>query len=282
MRIGFIGAGKVGFSLGKFFACGGIDVSGYYSLHRSSAEEAAEFTATKAFMSYEDLLKESDAIFLTVPDGEISKVFGELAKLGISEKTICHCSGAMTVAEAFPRLSDTGAFGYSIHPLFPVDSKLTSYRELTGAFFCIEGDGPGLALWKDLIESLGSSVRVISSENKARYHAACVFASNLVCGLIQESIEMLASCGFSENDAEKALSPLIKSNIEHIINDGPTAALTGPVERGDSATLKKHLDTFNAEESEIYRALSEKLVGMAMKKHPDRDYRTLTELLKRG
>lgn len=51
MRIGFIGAGKVGFTLGKYFAVNGLDVAGYYSRNYRSAEEAAAFTCSEAFDS---------------------------------------------------------------------------------------------------------------------------------------------------------------------------------------------------------------------------------------
>lgn len=130
MKIGFIGAGKVGFSLGKFLTQAPIQLTGYYSRRSESAREAASFTGAKAYESPDQLVKESDAIFLTVPDGAISSVFLSLEKSLISEKMICHCSGAMTVAEAFPGISQTGAYGYSIHPLFPVSNKLTSYRDM--------------------------------------------------------------------------------------------------------------------------------------------------------
>ena len=71
MKIGFIGAGKVGFSLGKFFTAGGITMTGYFSRHRESAVEAAAFTNTKSYESLATIVKESDALFLTVPDGEM-------------------------------------------------------------------------------------------------------------------------------------------------------------------------------------------------------------------
>ena len=135
MKIGLIGAGKVGFTLGKFFAQGGVPVTGYWSRRRESAREAALFTGTKQYDSLKALVQDSDALFLTVPDGVISSVFQQLRKLDISGKQICHCSGVMTAGEAFPGIGSTGACGYSIHPLFPVSSKYEAYRELAGAFF---------------------------------------------------------------------------------------------------------------------------------------------------
>lgn len=270
----------MGFSLGKFFAEGGVPVTGYWSRHRESAQEAALFTGTKQYDALEALVQDSDALFLTVPDGVISSVFETLRELPISEKQICHCSGAMTAGEAFPGIGQTGAYGYSIHPLFPISSKYEAYRELAGAFFCLEGDGPHLSQWQSLLSSLGPTVQRISGASKVRYHAACAIASNLMCALVGESLELLETCGFSRDTALRAITPLMRSNLEHMIQDGPVTALTGPVERGDAATVEKHLNCFaSGEERELYRAASQKLVRLAGQKHPERDYRALETLL---
>lgn len=280
MKIGFIGAGKVGFSLGKFLARGHVQLTGYYSRRPESAREAASFTGARAYESTEELIRDSDAIFLTVPDGAISSVYQSLEKSLISEKILCHCSGSLSVSEAFPAIAQYGAYGYSIHPLFPVSSKLTSYRELSGAFFCIEGSGPHLGQWQELLQSLGAAVQIISGEDKIRYHAACAISSNLICGLVQESLELLETCGFSRSMALQAITPLLRSNLEHIVQSGPVAALTGPVERCDTKTVEKHLSCFSSEEErELYRWVSRKLVQLAAQKNPGRDYRALEDLL---
>ena len=72
IRAGFIGAGKVGFTLGKFFSSkagtDSIKVTGYYSRNTQSAEEAANFTGSEAFTDMGALIEASDVLFLTVPD----------------------------------------------------------------------------------------------------------------------------------------------------------------------------------------------------------------------
>ena len=142
MKIGFIGAGKVGFSLGQFFVQGGLPVTGYYSRHRGSAQEAAAWTGTKQYESLESLVRASDALFLTVPDGAIASVFAQLREFDLAGKQICHCSGALTAREAFPGVEETGAGHYSIHPLFPLCDKTVAWRELPGAFFLPGGPWP--------------------------------------------------------------------------------------------------------------------------------------------
>jgi len=279
MTIGFIGAGKVGFSLGKFFVKGGLPMTGYYSRHRESAQEAALFTETKPYDALAPLIHDSDALFLTVPDGEIASVFQQLRQYELKGKQICHCSGAMTAGEAFPGLDQTGAYGYSIHPLFPISSKRDAYRELSSAFFCLEGEGPHLEQWVERLWGLGAKVHLLPPNCKVRYHAACVAASNLVCALAQMSLELLEGCGFSQQEALSALAPLMRSNLEHLLQDGPTEALTGPVERGDISTVVKHLACLHGENEALYRAASRKLTPLAATRHPDRDWGPMNHLL---
>lgn len=283
MKIGFIGAGKAGFSLGKYFADGGGIVTGYCSLHEDSARAAAEFTGSRYFGELGELLEESGAVFLTVPDGAIRSVYDELCRYDITGRQICHCSGVMTAAEAFPDIRRRGAYGYSIHPLFPFNSKLESYGKMAGAFFCLEGDTEHLGEWRSFLEGMGLRAQVIDGAKKARYHAACAISSNLVCALVEESVELLTGCGFTRETALEALSPLIRQNTENILQFGPTAALTGAVERCDTETVKKHLGCFpTAKEREMYRAVSEKLTDLAKTKNLQTDYSELEKLLTGG
>jgi hypothetical protein len=84
----------------------------------------------------------------------------------------------------------------------------------------------------------------------------------------------------NEEDARKALTPLISGNVQHALNAGPAKALTGPVERGDITTLEKHMQVTDSEEDkELYRLLSKKLLPLAKAKNPDRDYSSLEDFL---
>lgn len=279
MKIGFIGAGKVGFSLGKYFAENGLEISGYYSRSESSALEAAHFTDSELFLSAEDLIYASDAVFLTVPDSAIKETYSALPKELLSGRQICHCSGAMSAEEAFPNIAKYSAKAASIHPLFPISSKTESYKELSNAFFCIEGDCA--KEWSAVLSGMGNPTRIITSDIKSRYHAACSVASNLVCGLMAESAELLEQCGFTEEEALSALEPLAMSNMKRIFTVGPTAALTGPVERNDVSTVKKHIACINGgNDSDIYRAVSKKLTEMAKERHPQADYTEMEKLLR--
>lgn len=263
MKIGFIGAGKVGFSLGRFFSERGIHVTGYYSQHVESAKAAAEFTSTKCYSNLKELIEESSYVFMTVPDGKIVEVYEQCKEYDISEVVFVHCSGALSIENVL-----------SIHPLFPISDKLNSYRELAGAFFCLEGDisnskiSKSLERWREFLEANAAGVKIIAPKDKVRYHAACVVASNLYVGLMYESVKLLNECGFTDKAALNALTPLVESNLKHILNDGPVQALTGPVERGDFSTVEKHIACLGTDkEKAMYSSVTEILKDVADEKH---------------
>lgn len=92
---------------------------------------------------------------------------------------------------------------------------------------------------------------------------------------------MLISCGFAEENARIALNPLMQGNMENIVQYGTLAALTGPVERNDIETIKKHIRCLSPREQKIYCELSKVLLEIAQKKHPQRDYSALETEMKK-
>lgn len=302
MKTGFIGAGKVGCSLGKYLCAHGVKVAGYYDRDTEAASDAAQFTKTTRYDAAETLAADCDVLFITVPDGLIRPVLLDLMKGcevkeddggGTGEKTasrsilegkfLCHCSGSLSSREVFQGIEAAGAFGYSVHPLFAVSDRHETWRELDGAFFSLEGDPAHIDDMSAFLAKAGITFQIIDPSSKTKYHLAAVYASNLICGLIGEAGQLLQECGFGEEDALRALTPLIAGNVEHALEVGPVRALTGPVERGDVTTLRKHLSVCeSSEDAQLYRLLSKKLVRLAKEKHPERDYTKLEAFLRDG
>ena len=289
MRAGFIGAGKVGFSLGKYLKENGVEITGYFSKSPESAKSAADFTNTKLYKSIENILSDSDTLFITVPDGQISKVWDYMKNLDIKNKNICHCSGSISSTVFFDG-ENLGANIYSVHPLYAISDKCESWKHLNKAYFTVEGSAENLDEIKSIFERAGNKVIAMGAENKSLYHCGAVVVSNLVNGLFQVGAEMLVKCGFDKKDAKKALVPLFTGNADTLAEKGVAAALTGPVERNDLSTITKHIEAIKAawiNESEekvgyemIYLLLSEKLLSIAQEKHLDSDYLKMTEVIK--
>ena len=74
MNIGFIGAGKVGTAFGKYLSNNGFNVEGYYSKREKSAQHAARYCDSRAYVNMKDLTQKVDIIFITTNDDEIEKV----------------------------------------------------------------------------------------------------------------------------------------------------------------------------------------------------------------
>jgi predicted short-subunit dehydrogenase-like oxidoreductase (DUF2520 family) len=280
LKIGIIGAGKVGTTLGKYLCRYGTEITGYYSRTQKSADSAATFTETSSFRDMEELVRASDTIFITVPDGEIASVWHELRQYPIRDDIICHFSGSVS-SRVFADRESTGAFGVSIHPMYPFSSKQQSYQQFQGAYLTMEGDEYAVRVMKSFWEQLHHPVLTLSPEDKVKYHAAAALASNAMLGVMQTSLDLLGECGFSEENAMSLLTPLVKNNISSMLDKGCEQALTGPVERNDIQTVEKHLEVLSGNARQVYLSTARKLTEIAAAKHPDSDYTELENLLER-
>ena len=272
MRIGIIGAGKVGVTLGKYLADAGEEVLGFYSRTRESAAAAADFTQTTVYQDPEDLVKVSDTLFLTTPDGEISKVWDCIAEYDLTDKLICHFSGSLS-SNVFSGIEQAGAYGVSIHPMYAFSDKFTSYQQFHTAWLVMEGQETALRRIRTLFEDrLGHRVLIIQAADKVKYHAAAAMASNYMIALYETALTLLGDCGFSYEDSMALLQPLVQNNVEAMLEKGPADALTGPIERGDTETVQKHLEALSGNSAEaVYRELGQVLVSIAKRKHPEWD-----------
>ena len=166
MQIGFIGAGKVGVSLGKYFKEKGRNVGGYYSLTRASAAWAAEFTQTTCYKSLEEIISSCGMILFTVPDSAIAEVWQQ-AKPYVSGKVIGHCSGLYS-SDIFSDWDSMNCHACSVHPLAAISSKENAWRELSGIMFTLEGDSSYVKNLETFFHSMGNRTRIISKEDKIK------------------------------------------------------------------------------------------------------------------
>ena len=292
LRVGFVGAGKIGFALGLHLFRSGAHISGYASRSHTAAQWAAQCTNSVSFSSLQALLDSTDLIFITVPDGAIAQVAGELAAAanaqgaqGLAGKIVCHASGSATSDELAACRAALAACA-SVHPLCAVpdvphaagnpnedeghtegaaaqSAALASIpNRLASAFFTLEGDAAAVA-----------------AADKVRYHAAAVFMSNLVCGLASEGLGLLEGCGFTEKQALEAVKPLFAGNCAAIAERGPQRALSGPIERNDVETVRRHLAALDGQARAVYATTSLSVCDLAERRHPDRNMQPLRALL---
>ncbi len=279
MNIGIIGAGKVGVSVGRYLKDNNIQISGFYDTDSDNAAFAAQFTQTDCFSDLEELVKVSDTLFITTPDNVIGSVWDCIKNnMSVQNKIVCHFSGALS-SDVFTDSQSTGAGVCSVHPMLAFSDKLTSYRIPANTFFAIEGEETAVSAVKSLFESLGNTVCRIDKSKKSLYHTAASVLSNEIVALLDMGYSLLEQCGFSRDDAVGATKNLVSGNVKSVLENGCVNALTGPVERNDLQTVKKHTESLQGEDRQIYILLAKRLVKLAKEKNEDRDYLKLTELL---
>lgn len=267
MKIGFIGAGKVGTAFGKFLINKGINVIGYNSRNDESMRKATEYTQTKNY-SKKDLVKEADVIFITVNDDNIQNVLEDSISSfkRLDNKTFIHMSGAHS-SRLLIKAFNKGADVYSLHPLQSVSVIEKAVKDFDNTYFSVETIGEINENMREILTSIKNHFKIESSQ-KAIYHmAACVF-SNYLATLMDFGLELTSSIGIDEDKAFKAMLPLINGTLKNIEIKGIKNSLTGPLARGDVDTIKKHLKSYerlNKDYEVFYRFLGLKTLNYAEK-----------------
>lgn len=279
MNIGIIGAGKVGVSVGRYLKENNIQIAGFYDIDCDNAAFAAQFTETDCFSELKELVMVSDTLFITTPDAVIGSVWDCIKNnMSVQNKIVCHFSGALS-SDVFTDSQSMGAGVCSIHPMLAFSDKLTSYRIPANTFFALEGDETAVSAMKSLFETLGNTVCRIDKSKKSLYHTAASVLSNELVAVLDMGYSLLEECGFSRDEAVKATHNLVLGNVNSVLENGCVKALTGPVERNDLQTVKKHVDSLQGEDRQIYILLAKRLVKLAKAKNEDRDYSELSEFL---
>lgn len=242
MNIGFIGAGKVGTAFGKYLSNNGFNVEGYYSKREKSAQNAAEYCNSRAYVNMEDLTQKVDIIFITTNDDEIEKVADKLTENNIlsTGQIIVHMSGASS-SEILKRAKERGCFTYSLHPLQAFADIEKAVIDLKDTVFSIEGDEEKIHVFEDMLENTGNRYFKIAKDQKSVYHATACVVSNYLVTLMDYGLSLFEAIGIKGEDGYKALYPLIDGTVKNIYNLGTKNALTGPIARGDVETIGKHI-----------------------------------------
>lgn len=274
-NITVIGAGSVGTALAKQLQANGYRIVGVLNRKLPSSRRSASALRTTAFFSHlEDIPPSTDLLLIAVPDGVIPSVATRVAScspLNFERLSAFHTSGVLTSAALLP-LRRNGSTVFSLHPIqvFPRSTPLARrVLSLKGIYYGIEGDATGLRAARKLVSDLGGRYIVVPAKRKVLYHIACVFASNylvVLMGLLEEASQ---EAGLERMQFLRVFKPLIMTTLDHVRSMSPRGALTGPIERGDISTVKRHLKQLRMSRSDlhsIYAALGSAAVRLALKK----------------
>ncbi|GAA5523798.1 hypothetical protein Maes01_00347 [Microbulbifer aestuariivivens] len=151
---------------------------------------------------------------------------------------VFHCSGALGSSVLAPCRPAAIA---SAHPVHSFADPARSVATLAGTAVAVEGDSDALTVLNDAFGALGCRTLAIASEHKSLYHAGSVFACNYMTALMDLSLQCFAAAGIDEAEALSLLQPIVLQTARNNLELGPAASLTGPIARGDTATVASQL-----------------------------------------
>jgi predicted short-subunit dehydrogenase-like oxidoreductase (DUF2520 family) len=208
-------------------------------------------------------LDRADVVLLAVRDDALAPLVRTLSPHARRNQVFLHLSGART-SQVLTPLARRGAHAGSLHPLMTVAKEpRDAASRLQGATFALEGDPAAVRAGRRLARALGGVPAVVPPKARPAYHAGAVFASNYVVAALAAAEDLLVEAGLTRRAARAALARLARASVENAAAVGPAAALTGPIARGDVATVRRHLASLDAGMRRLYAALGRHALRLA-------------------
>lgn len=276
-RIAVVGTGKLGAALAPLLRAAGYDISSIISRDRESSHRRAKALArrvgaTAATFRTGEL--RADLVWFCVPDGEIERCARLLSARDWKGKFAVHSSGAM-MSDELRVLRDRGAQVASVHPMMTFVEGVSPV--LKGVGFAIEGDREALQAVSKIIRRLGGEAFSIAAKDKALYHAWGTFLSPLMTALLATGERVAQGAGVASNRARRWMLPIVRQTVENYAKQGGTRGFSGPIIRGDAATIRKHLEVLR--KLPVAREVYVALARSALRTLPTRHAQKLKALL---
>jgi predicted short-subunit dehydrogenase-like oxidoreductase (DUF2520 family) len=243
-----VGPGALGLSLGRALLAAGVPLAAV-AWHSEEGRARAERWLPGVPLepvSAPRRLGAAALVVLAVRDDVVGKAAAALAPHRREGQVVVHTSGLLTAGVL--REAGLAAPVGSFHPLQAFASPARGPELLASCVVAVEGDAAAVEAGRALAATLGAEVVTLSPDPDAKvaYHAAAVVASNYLVTLAGLATRLAALAGLDEASALRMLLPLQRGTLENLGALGVSAALTGPVVRGDAATVRAHLALLEA------------------------------------
>lgn len=240
MRILIVGPGRAGLALSIAAKAAGHEIVGVAGRDREHARTAAEHLGLPPF-AIGDRLPSVELLVVATRDGDIAGAAAALANGPGDVSAAVHLSGLVRVAALAP-LAHRGALVGAFHPLQTLPTPATGASRIAGAWVAITADEPLRTRLHELAVSLGAVPFDLADDDKPLYHSAAAAAANFTLGSLIIASDLMTAAGVPF----EATRPLVEAVVANAYEIGPRPALTGPVVRGDSATVDAQLDAVAA------------------------------------
>lgn len=245
LRVGVVGAGRVGGVLGAALARAGHEVVAASGVSAASVARAERLLPGAELLPPDEVAQRAELLLLTVPDDALPGLVGGLAETGRlrAGQLVVHTCGAAGVGLLRPA-SAVGGLPLAIHPVMTFTGRPEDLDRLAGVSFGITAPEPLRPVAEALVLEMGGEPEWIAESDRPLYHAALAHGANHLVTLVNEAVDLLRDAGVLH--PERMLAPLLSAALDNTLRLGD-AALTGPVARGDAGTVAAHLDTLTAQ-----------------------------------
>lgn len=266
--LAIVGTGAVTQALGLALNRAGVTVAGIAGRDLERARTAAaRIGSGGAAVRIAEIPSLSSHVLIATTDARISDVARELAGAGLRGGLALHTSGTRGT-QALAALADRGVSCGVFHPLQTV-SAAAEATSFAGVTFAVTGHPSAVAWGTSLAEALHGHVIHPRDDRMPLYHASAVLAGNGIAALLDASLNLMAEAGVEPSEARQALGPLMRTALDNALSLTPQASVTGPLVRGDVATVRRHIEALanvDASTRELYRAVSEQLLEIARRR----------------
>jgi predicted short-subunit dehydrogenase-like oxidoreductase (DUF2520 family) len=280
-RIAIVGAGNLASALAVSLRGAGYTIEQIVSRESAGSMRRARRLAREVGASAVAAARariQVDVVWFCVPDAAIASAAESLAvAANWSGKVALHSSGALA-SDQLAALQRRGAAVASVHPLMTfVRGSRPSLVEVP---FALEGGQRAVRAARAIILNLRGQAFSIRKEQKAAYHAWGMFASPLLTALLATSERVAGAAGVSRKAARERMLPILRQTLANYARLGAPGAFSGPIARGDVATVRKHLAMLLEVPGarEVYVALARE----ALQDLPAKNRAGLNKALKQG
>jgi predicted short-subunit dehydrogenase-like oxidoreductase (DUF2520 family) len=265
LDVAVIGTGRVGSVLGAALKRAGHKIVACTAISDISKLRAESLLPGVPIKSLTEAVRDCDLILLTVPDDVLSELVRGLALAGaVSPGTfVVHTAGRYG-DEVLDPLTAMGCLPLALHPVMTFTGTSVDLNRLNACPFGITTPDQLRPVAQALVVEMGADPIWVPRESRALYHAALSFGANNVMTLVNQTVDLLAGVGIEQ--PTDLIAPLFSAALDNALRDGDQS-MTGPVIRGDVATVAQHLSVLSGQDPAVvqsYRALARLTASRAL------------------
>ena len=264
LRVGIVGAGRVGSTLGAALSRAGHEVVAVSAVSDASRARVERMLPSTTILPLDEVVAAADLVLLAVPDDALRPLVSGFADAEVWRRgqLVAHTSGAQGIDVLDPA-SARGVLALALHPVMTFTGRPEDLERLTGAPFGVTSADELRPVAESLVVEMGGEPVWVPEAARPLYHAALSVGSNHLVTIVNEAMSLLDRAGVE--DSPRLIAPLLSASLDNALRLRD-AALTGPVSRGDVATVAVHLRTLAAQAPDAlpaYRALARRTAERA-------------------